>query len=159
MGKILKSMCILVLLGLMSSVSLAADYKFFSIQLSEGWSEIVPQKATKRGDYVVVFSNANRDTAVTITASPKAAAMSPDQIVKEAEKIMNRLKRQGIEFVGGNFDQNQGVLAVAGVSQKDQQQWRIVMVQENNVLYTVLFNGRDIDNAAKILNTLKATTN
>lgn len=167
MSKMLKWMMILVWVCLMSTVSFVANantsnaagtktYKFFSIQLLEGWSEYVPQKKLKNGNYIVVFTNATKDSAITITSSPKQVALTETQMIQEANKVLERLKKKNIRFLNANFDKQNGIFASAGVGLKDNQQWRVVMIQENNVLYTVLFNGSDIQSASHILNTLQA---
>lgn len=140
----------------MSYAVWANTYRYFSIDLGDNWVEYVPQRANKKGEYRVVFTNKTQDTAITITAAPKPGKLNTQGMVAEAQKVIDRLQRQNIKFFNANYDEQQGVFAAAGLQEGSQQQWRIVMIQENAVLYTVLFNGTDIDGASAILNTLRA---
>lgn len=159
MGRMLKLMVALVFTAVMTSTSMAATYKYFAIQLLEGWSEFVPQKMNKKGEYITVFTNASQDTAITITAFANPTPLTEQQMLGEAQKVVNRLQKRGINFTNGGYDQQQKVFAAAGVQASNNQQWRVVMTQEGQVLYTVLFNGTDVDGASRILNTLQALPN
>lgn len=156
MVKLIKWFTTFMLSAVMVGVVWANDYHYFSITLDDGWFEFIPQKQTKNGDYLVVFSNKAQDTAITITASPRPGKLSTQDMVQEAQQVIDRLQRQNIKFVAANYDEQQGVFAAAGQQVDSQQQWRVVMTQENAILYTVLFNGNDVDGASRILNTLKS---
>lgn len=134
-------------------------YKYFAIDLLEGWTEYFPQKQKKNGEYIVVFNNATGDTALTITVFKNAQALSDKEIQDAAFKVMKRLEKNDVIFNTANFDTQQHVFAGAAAHKVSGQQWRLILTQQNKVLYTVLFNGTDLDGASRVLNTLQALNN
>lgn len=156
MSRVIKYLVVMVWAACLSTVSIAADFKYFSIDLAEGWQVVQPEQQSKSGSYNVVFTNQTQDSAIIIKSTHFGKVLTGEQVVSEAQKTMNTLKRMNIVFAAADYDANQGLFVASAVRPSDNMPWRIVMTQENGVLYCIIFNGKDIDGASKILNSLKS---
>lgn len=163
MSKIIGICSMFLGLGLLGSFFVgnawAKDYKYFSIDLIEGWYEFKPQFLNERGTYVTILSNQAQDTAITLAATKNPSDLTAQQMVENAQSLVQRMQLKGVSFNTANYDEQQGVFVAAGINQETQEPWRVVMTQDNQVLYTVLFNGAQVDQASQILNTLKSVVN
>lgn len=156
---LLRIAAVFLLSGVMAQGVSAKEFKYFSVDLLDGWHELKPQAINQYGTYVAILTNQAQDTAITVAATVNPAPLEAPQMLKQAQSIVQRMQTQGISFVNGNFDEKQGVFVAAGMEQKNQEEWRIVMTQDNQVLYTVIFNGAQIEEASQILNSLKSVAN
>lgn len=158
-GKLFGLLGLCCLSGLLCQNAWAKEYKYFSIDLIDGWYEFKPQFLNERGTYVTILTNQAQDTAITLAATKNPSDLTAPQMVENAQSVVQRMQAKGVAFSTANFDEQQGVFVAAGVNQANQEQWRVVMTQDNQVLYTVLFNGAQVDEASQILNTLKSVAN
>lgn len=132
----------ILVLGFFANTAFANDYKYYTIEDTGDWEEMMPEQDDGSGAYLLNLMNKKKETMLMITSVDAETEMTEDELKTASKVMIKEMQQKGMKVSKQGYDEDGEYYFAKGILMKMPFEMRILT--KENILFNIISVGKNI---------------